>query len=119
VETPGQLLVNDIASNRKWVMRMETSVAEETLGFFLAPSGDTNRQAENMEEKAMSWVEQMAAGKLAKMEAWTMLQTTTWRKLSYPLPALNLTKYNVKTLWPSFSGMCFLLSEYVGTFLGV
>jgi len=41
---------------------------------------------------AMEWASSLKQGKLSKSKVWLVLISTLWRSLSYPLPAINLTK---------------------------
>ncbi len=40
----------------------------------------------------------MKTGHLSKTEVWHSLQSTLWRTLSYPLPAINLTRAQCKSI---------------------
>ena len=71
---------------------METDVAEETLGILIAPDGNRKQQVEKMIQQGKDWVEKRQAGNLSRTEIWTAWQSTIWRALIYPLPALNLTQ---------------------------
>jgi hypothetical protein len=56
------------------------------------PNGSTGSQAEKMRHMAYTWAAEMRKCNLSKSEAWIALISTLWRSLSYPIPALNLTK---------------------------
>jgi hypothetical protein len=77
---------------RKEIERIEPSQARTTLGIDLAPDGNTIDQTKSMHGAAVKWADAMRTGKISKMEAWIALNSTIWSTLSYPLPALNLTK---------------------------
>jgi hypothetical protein len=91
-DCPGKVFANDILENRTELQRVEPSIAEETLGILLAPDGSTGSQAAKMRHMADTWATEMRKGNLSKSEAWIALISTFWRSLSYPIPALNLTK---------------------------
>jgi hypothetical protein len=44
-----------------------------------------------MYEVACTWADGMRTGKISRSDAWTAIDSTIWRTLIYPLPALNLT----------------------------
>jgi hypothetical protein len=90
-DTPATLYMNDIQNIRKVVKRILPNQAEETLGVWIAPNGDTKVQVQKLLEKAHTWAEQMRTGVIRKTEAWLGLTSTIWRTLCYPLNACNLT----------------------------
>jgi hypothetical protein len=90
-DTPAALFMNDIHNIRKPVRRIETFQAEETLGVWISPDGNTKTQFQKMIEKATLWVDQMRSGIIRKEEAWLALTSTIWRTLCYPLNATNLS----------------------------
>jgi len=92
LDTPGVLLVNNIANSRKIIKRLEASEAYETLGVFLAPDGNLDEQFKKMQSAAVKWADSLRMGSLSRNEAWVALQSTILRTLAYPLPALRLTK---------------------------
>jgi hypothetical protein len=91
-ECPGAIFANDIHGNRKELQRVEVNDAQATLGVALAPSGDTSKQAENMVNSAIQWADAMRSGRISKSEVWLAITSTIWRTLTYPLPAINLTR---------------------------
>jgi hypothetical protein len=91
-DTPATLYMNDIRNVRKAVRRISTNDAEETLGVWIAPNGDTRVQCEKLVEKSRIWADHMRTGSIRKDEAWLAMQTTIWRTFCYPLNAVNLTK---------------------------
>jgi hypothetical protein len=91
-DTPAVLYMNDINERQQVVRRISPHQAEETLGIWLAPSGDTKTQCKKMVEKSEIWANNMKTGRISKVETWIALQSTIWRTLSYPLNALNLSK---------------------------
>lgn len=96
-DTPGKVFANDITGQRLELRRVEPHIAEETLGIFMKPTGDTSRQAQKMLQQSTQWASDVKQGKLKK-KAWISLISTLWRSLSYPLPALNLTKEQCKKI---------------------
>jgi hypothetical protein len=97
-EDPEDILIKDILGEQKLLQRHEVSTAKETLGIHLAPNGSTVSQEEKMKSMVDTWVDQMRRGKLSKTDVWTALQSTIWRTISYPLPALNLSKKQCKDI---------------------
>jgi hypothetical protein len=88
----GSLSVNDISGEHKVIRRVEVDTAEETLGIFLAPSGSMDGEIEKLKRKVADWIQQLSSSKLTRPEMWTAAQTTIWRTLAYPLPAINLSR---------------------------
>jgi hypothetical protein len=91
-DTPTTLHMNDINDVRRVVRRIPTNHAEETLGVWIAPDGNTNTQVKKLLDKALQWADQMRTGVIRKDETWLALHSTIWRTLSYPLNAVNITK---------------------------
>jgi len=83
---------------------VEVTEAKETLGILLTPSGSMEGEYNKLKELAIDWVQKVKQEKLTRTELWVALQSTIWRTLSYPLPAINLSK----TQWKKI--MCILLS---------
>jgi hypothetical protein len=97
-ECPGTLTVNDIHGQRKTLCKVEASEAKEMLGIFLAPCGSMEGEYNKLKGLAHDWVEKMQQGNLNRSEIWVALQSTVWRTLSYPLPAINLSKAQWETI---------------------
>jgi hypothetical protein len=91
-DTPSTLYMNDINKVRKAVRRIDTHQAEETLGVWIAPNGNTTVQCNKMKEKALLWADHMRTGSIRKHETWLALTSTIWHTLCYPLNSTNLTK---------------------------
>jgi hypothetical protein len=91
-DTPSTLYMNDINKVRKAVRRIDTHQAEETLGVWIAPNGNTTVQCNKMKEKALLWADHMRTGSIRKHETWLALTSTIWCTLCYPLNSSNLTK---------------------------
>ncbi len=91
-DCPGSIFINDISGIRKELRRCEVHDAQETLGVFLAPDGNTLRQQEKMKELAIKWADCIRTGRISRDDAWLSFYSTIWKTLSYPLPALNLTQ---------------------------
>lgn len=89
---PATLYMNDINEVRHAVRRIPTTDAEETLGVWIAPNGDTTVQCEKLVEKSKIWAYHMRTGVIRKDEAWLAMQSTIWRTFCYPLNAVNLSK---------------------------
>jgi hypothetical protein len=90
-ECPGSLTIADISGERKTLKRVEVDIAQETLGIFMAPSGSVEGEILKLQSVIDTWVQKLSFGKLSRQDMWTALNSTIYRMLSYPLPALNLT----------------------------
>jgi hypothetical protein len=91
-DSPGSILLNDIEGIPKELRRCEVHDAQDTLGIFLAPDGNTLQQQKKMKELAIQWADCMRTGRISRDDAWLSFYSTIWKTLSYPLPALNLSK---------------------------
>jgi hypothetical protein len=67
-ESPAQFFVNDIHGTRKLVKRYEPWEAQETLGVFLAPDGNLERQFSSMLAKVQQWADAMCTGNISRSE---------------------------------------------------
>lgn len=65
---------------------------------YLAPDGNTRRQVQKMVDSAISWADGMRTGKISKEDAWLSFQSTIWKSLTYPLPAVNISKEACKRI---------------------
>jgi len=72
------------------LLRCEADEAMETLGIFLAPSGNLDGEFAKFQKSAQVWVDNMKSCNLTRAEVWVSLQPTIWRTLTYPLPSINL-----------------------------
>lgn len=111
-ECPGQITVRNITGERETLRRMDTNVAEQKLSIHLAPDGNRRQQAQKMRDIAIEWVGKMKEGHLSRTEMWTALQSTVWRALMFPLPALNLTRKECQLIMAP-------LLEYILPALGI
>jgi hypothetical protein len=84
-DTPTTIYMNDINNVRRKVKRIEVHQAEETLGVWISPNGQTTTACTKLLEKAIIWADHMRTGVLTKAEAWLALQTMIWRTFCYPL----------------------------------
>jgi hypothetical protein len=91
-ECPGDISAKDLRGEEKIIRRLEADDAAETLGIFLAPSGSRTGQIAKLQGKVLEWVKHISSGRLSKAEMWIAVQSTILRTLSYPLPAVTLTK---------------------------
>jgi hypothetical protein len=89
--TPATLFMNDIHDVHNPVRRIKPHEAEETLGVWIAPDGNTEIQCKKLLEKAIMCADQMQTGLIQRDEMWLALQSTIWRTLCYPLNAMNLS----------------------------
>jgi hypothetical protein len=95
-EMAASIKVKDINGFLKELKRIEPHQAMTTLGVDIAPDGNLVQQAEKMKRNAILWADQMRSGKLSRLDSWTVLHSTLWRSLEYPLPLLNLKKKAVQ-----------------------
>jgi len=86
------LYVNDCDGARQMLERLDPHEAKETLGVWLAPSGNATDQVKQMRKLTEEWADHLRTGKLKRHEAWLALTTTIWKTLEYPLNALTLSK---------------------------
>ncbi len=91
-ECPGSIYINDVDGNRKELRCCEIDDAQETLGVHLAPDGNHRQQVHRMKEMAIHWADCMWTGCIPKDNTWLAYPSTIWKSISYPLPALNLSK---------------------------
>jgi hypothetical protein len=64
----------------------------------LAPDGNTLQQAQKMKALAIKWADGMRTGKISPSETWLAITSNIWKTLSYPLPAINLSKQQCKNI---------------------
>jgi hypothetical protein len=88
----GELQVNDISNQCKTIQQLEPHQAYEALGVFLAPDGNCEAQLEKMRNAVVTGTDGLRTGKISRDEVWLALQSTIFPTLSYPLPALHMTK---------------------------
>jgi len=105
-DCPGELTVNNIANQRKTIKRLEPNQAYETLGVFLAPDGNLKDHYNKMHTAASRWADALQTGNISKDDVWTALQSTIWRTLCYPLPALCLSKAQCDTIMAPILQYC-------------
>jgi hypothetical protein len=51
-----------------------------------------------MMDLAIEWADCMRTGKIPKDDAWLAFNSTIWKTLSYPLPALNMSKEECESI---------------------
>jgi hypothetical protein len=90
-DSPSSIFVNDISGQRQEIRRCQPYDAQETLGIFLAPDGNYRQQLNKMLQIATKWADGMRSGRIPKDDAWLAFQSTVWKSLLHPLPALSLT----------------------------
>lgn len=90
------MYVKELQGVSKKIKRCEVWDAQETLGIYIAPDGNTTQQVSKMKELATNWADQMRTGCIAREEVWLALNSTIMRTLYYP--ALNLTKSQCKDI---------------------
>ena len=90
MEIPGTLRAIDYDRTVRNVTRLATDEAYETLGVFLAPTGDHSAEYKYLTSKAQKWADRLRTAPLCDFEAATALRTMILKTLEYPLPALFL-----------------------------
>jgi hypothetical protein len=110
----GELTVNDISNQRKTIKHLEPNQAYETLGVFLEPDGNLHEQYNKMHTAASHWADALQTGNFSKDEVWTALQSTIWRTLCYPLPALRLSKAQCDTIMTPILQYCLIFHNICG-----
>ena len=65
-DSPASIFINDILGERKELRRCEVWDAQETLGIFLAPDGNTKQQQGKMRDLAVKWADCMRTGMIPK-----------------------------------------------------
>ena len=71
---------------------LDPSEGKKTLGVILAPDGNNKAAVKELREKAVHWRNLIKTGHIDNRDAWLALQTTIYKTLQYPLPALTLTE---------------------------
>lgn len=87
-----EFTVRDCDNARHILPQYSPHEAQETLGVYLAPDGNNNKQRQILRLKAETWKEHISVGHLNRQEAWYALDSTIYQSLKYPLPALTMTK---------------------------
>ena len=72
--------------------KLEPTKAQETLGVYLAPDGNETKQIQHLQTKIAKWVENVRTKHISRHHAMLALQSTIYKTLEYPLPALTITK---------------------------
>ncbi len=75
-DCPASIYINDINGCRKELRRCQVDDAQETLGVYLAPDGNTRRQHRKMTDLAIEWADCMRTGKIPKDDAWLAFNST-------------------------------------------
>ena len=85
------LRAKDYDDQEKQVTRLGTEEAYETLGVFLAPTGDHSVEYKHLLNKANQWADRLRTAPLCDYEAAMALKATILKTLEYPLPAIFLS----------------------------
>ncbi len=101
-DSPGEISIKDLNGNRKSLRWCEVNDAQEILGVHLAPDGNHYQQVCKIKETAFHWTDCMLTGCIPKDDAWLAFQSTIWKSMSYPLPAINITKEDCEKKWHQF-----------------
>ena len=86
------LTARDTHHIRQTVKQLETDKAYETLGVFLAPDGNLTEEIKQLKLVSQEWADRIRISFLRDDEAAQALRTTIYKKLEYPLLALDLTE---------------------------
>jgi hypothetical protein len=111
-KSPASFAVYDISRTLRPVKRYEVWEAQETLGVYLAPDGNTMAQFDKLYNKVIKWADAMRTGRIPRQDVWLAYNSTTWRTLCYSLPAINLT-------WQQCDKLMTPLLTYVLPALGI
>lgn len=88
---PGELWLRTTNSPSQRIRRLEMSDAEETLGIWIAPDGNSAAQIAAMTTKINAWSAKISSRQLNRTESWLSLTTGISRTLAYPLAATRLS----------------------------
>ena len=91
-EEPGELYVRGVSGNQEHLLRLEPSVARETLGVFLVMDGYNEAQIKNLRDKGKLFASHIRTSSLSPDESWHAFKTTILKTMEYPMEAINLTK---------------------------
>lgn len=75
-DAPGDVFIKDINGTKKVLRRCEIQEAQETLGVYLDPDGNTIKQQEKMKDMAIKWADCMRTGHIPKEDAWIAFYST-------------------------------------------
>jgi hypothetical protein len=90
-DSPSSIYINDISGQRKELRCYQPFDAQETLGIYLAPDGNHKQQVKKMLQISNTWADSMRTDRITKDDAWLAFNSTIWKSLLYPLPALSLS----------------------------
>ena len=90
--------VKDAWNTRQELVQIHPSIAKETLGVFLAPDGNENKQIEYLTQKIKKWEDKIRTNQISKIHAYTALTTTIYKTIEYSLPTSTITKENWKKI---------------------
>jgi exonuclease III len=97
---PGDLHIHRVGTQPTPTIlkRLEASQAEETLGLWIAPDGNQERQILALTSKIKRWCDKVRCGQLPISLAWLSLTSGLAKSLEYPLAATTLTMKQCKTI---------------------
>ena len=76
---------------------MSISEARETLGVWIAGTGQWQTQSQQMKKKSQQWTSKLQQGRMTEVTTQVALHTTIYRTLAYCLPATYMTSKECKT----------------------
>ena len=80
------------------IRRLNISEAQEMLGVYMAPDGNTAPQVKALKDKARLWAAQIEQGFLPSQDVWTAMTCGIIKALQYPLPALLLSRDECRSI---------------------
>ena len=90
-DAPATLSMRDADGVRRPLRRFDPSVAQETLGVYIAMDGSWTKQKAVLKEKAVTFANQLRTRYLDRKEAWYAFTVSFMKKLEYPMPAMSLS----------------------------
>ena len=87
-DLPGDISINTVDDEgRAVLLRYEASVAQKTLGVFLAMDGNNIEETRYLRQKAVDFAECVRTGFLSRQDATYALHRTIMKTLEYPMVA--------------------------------
>ena len=92
-DIPGNISINNVDDEGRAILqRYEASVAQKTLGVFLAMDGNNMEEVRYLRQKAVDFADCVRTGFLSRQDATYALHRTIMKTLEYPMVATTMTK---------------------------